>query len=45
MDKSKIIQRDEVDEKMSFLFVSYSKKDIKGGQLILEILRRNDFRF
>lgn len=45
MDKSKLIQPDDADEKMPFLFVSYSKKDIKGGQLILEILRRNHFRF
>lgn len=30
MDKSKLIQPDEVDENMPFLFVSYSRKDIKG---------------
>lgn len=45
MDKSKLIQPDEVDENMPFLFVSYSRKDIKEVQMILEILRRNHFRF
>ena len=45
MDKSKLIQPDEVDENMPFLFVSYSRKDIKEFQMILEILRRNHFRF
>ena len=45
MDKSKLIQPDEVNDNTPFLFVSYSRKDIEEVQKIMEILRRNHFRF
>ena len=45
MDKSKLIQPDEVNDNTPFLFVSYSRKDIEEVQEIMEILRRNHFRF
>lgn len=45
MDKSKLLQPDEVNENTPFLFVSYSRKDVDQVQEILQILRYNHFRF
>ena len=45
MDKSKSIQPDVVGDDTPFLFISYSTDDAEEVQKILEILRRNHFRF
>lgn len=45
MDKSRLLQPDEVNENTPFLFVSYSRKDIDQVQEVLQILRHNHFRF
>ena len=44
VDRSKLIQPDDVSDK-PFIFVSYSRQDVQEVQIILRILKNNQFRF
>lgn len=41
----KPIQPDIIDENQPYIFISYSRQDLKNIQVILKILRENHFRF